>query len=128
MFKELYEAIKELPASSVLRERLEFNMDRLVELRERNIELENEAAELRKQNEELREKLAEKFTPEDYFKHRGVLFWKKEDGTYLDQPFCPRCKEAMSSFMGQMTFICSICEFEANFTPRELPKIMEELP
>ena len=63
-----------------------------------------------------------------FIEHRGALFQRQEKARYLASVYCPRCRGPMTSLKGTMPYQCRPCEVRLDFTARDLPALIAELP
>ncbi len=63
-----------------------------------------------------------------YIGHKGVLFKRDPEGGYILAVFCPICQRPMSSLADMLHFYCPYCNRRAEFTGKQLPTIIANLP
>lgn len=65
---------------------------------------------------------------EALIEHQGALFKRKHDGEYHQAVFCPTCEGLTSSLADMLCFYCSRCNWRSEFTGKQLPAVMKDLP
>ncbi|MEM6884046.1 MAG: hypothetical protein AAF571_03375 [Verrucomicrobiota bacterium] len=124
--KLLNDIITEHGSAAILKERLLLLKDQIEALEQKVVDLQTENTELKGKVYDLTKKLEEAAPPDEYFKHKGILLRKGEDGKTEDTVYCPKCQSPMYSLMDATPFKCS-CGFIAGFTGKEFRKILREL-
>lgn len=124
----IHDIIKDLPLSSVLREKLLVAEARIAAIEKENMELKEKCAKYAKRIDEFEKELVAKQRAEENFvEYDGFLFRKGDDGEYIKAVFCPECFRIMSAWMGDFRYECGNCSIEAPFFERELPRVLEEI-
>jgi hypothetical protein len=124
---DLERLIIEHGSAAIMKERLALVRDQMESLEKEVADLKAKNAELEHQIARLRRQLEQATVPEEFTKHRGVLFRRLSNGKYEEAVYCPRCKIPMVSSMGATPFWCSSCKMYASFNGQELHKVMSEL-
>ena len=121
----IFDLLKDIPLTPILKERLALAEDRVKNLEEENKKLKDENKILSNTNKELQEKIKSQDVTASFVEDSGVLFKLKSDGNSEQYAYCPICKQAMSEFpprSGEM-LVCARCTFTAPFSPRELNSV-----
>ncbi len=120
-------AINEHGSAAILKERLSLAADQFKQLEEENRKLKSVNAALEGRVSELSRKLETGSVPRDFVESRGVLFRRQADGKIEKDAYCPTCKTVMFSLSGVTPFHCSKCKFSANFTGREIDRVISAI-
>lgn len=129
IISDIKEALKEIPISDILRERLSTAERTIEQFEKENINLKQENTSLKKQNNELTEQLTKFRKSEDEFvEARGALFKHKIGGGYQETVYCPNCKMPLSSFGGNFPYSCDRCSIHLDFTLKDVPNVLKGLP
>ena len=120
--------LSQVPANSVLRERIALAKEQAEAIEKRTAQLEEENAQLREQVHKLEDELASLRTPKEFTEHRGALFKRKSDGSWERVVYCPGCKRSTFSLEKMLPYHCNVCKWSADFTGRELEEVMKDLP
>jgi formylmethanofuran dehydrogenase subunit E len=121
-------AITEHGSASILKERLALIRDQASALEKQLADCQAKTTELQNENIQLRNQIKSEAIPQDFIKHKGALFRRNDSGGYENSVFCRECKEPMISAQNRLSFVCLGCNTRVNFTGRELPQILSELP
>lgn len=129
IISDIRDALKEIPLSDILRERLTTAERAIEELEKENINLKKENTRLKKHNNELTEELAKlRVNREEFVEARGAFFKRKPAGGYYETVYCPSCKMPLSSFGGDFPYCCDRCSVNLDFFLKDIPTILKELP
>ena len=117
--------LKEYPALSVARERLEFAQDRISWLETENQTLREQNAALEVDLKKLNAQLTSLDVSAQYVEYEGVLWKRKGDEGFEKFAYCPTCRLPMSDFAGLL--VCKKCNWEAPFDPVAVQTIHSQL-
>jgi len=121
--------ITEHGSAAILRERLALLADQAKAQEKLLADSQRRVTELEQENSQLQQKLAATERAEEFVEHRGALFKRKPDGSYHHAVYCPLCHKPTGSLIDEMVYSCTeSCGWVGTFTPRDLPKVMSELP
>jgi len=131
MFSKLFNGIEKLitehGSAAILKERIAQLREHVENLQKENDRLQDENRQLENENEDLRQQLEQESVPDQFVKHRGMLFRRLPNGNIQDEVYCPACKIPMMSLEGLLPFRCSTCERFASFTGNDLRRILSEI-
>jgi len=82
--------------------------------------------DLEKENTRLKRELDDARREDEFRSYKGMLFKKKADGKYSDQPYCPHCHRVMGVIEGFIVS-CSPCDHSLTLSNERLPKIAKWL-
>ncbi len=119
--------ITEHGSATILKERIVQLREEFERLKEKHDRLEIENQRLKCEVDDLRKALEQKTISHEYTEHRGVLFRRLANGQIQDEVYCPSCKVPMTSLMGHTPLRCSKCHFTANFTGRDIERVVKEV-
>jgi hypothetical protein len=132
IFGSLLSFLGELQAGKVKDARIALFQEKLEDLRERMVQLEEENSRLLAEQaatavELTRYRKAAKTTP-----RKGALWVRRPTGGYDDTPLCPQCSTPMVApgMGGYFNVVCGDskgCGYTANFLGRDIPGILREL-
>ena len=129
LFADIERLITEHGSAAILRERLALIADQARAQEKQLAESQRRVADLEQENAQLKTKLAAAARADEFVEHRGALFKRKADGGYHQAVYCPLCHKPTGSLIDEMVYSCTeACGWVGTFTPRQLPKIMSELP
>jgi hypothetical protein len=63
-----------------------------------------------------------------FVEHRGALFERHRSGGYRTSVYCPSCRGPMTSIKGTVPYQCRKCGVRLDFSARNLPSVIAELP
>lgn len=112
---------------TVLKERIEFFKDVLVQVEKEMVNLKQENARLEESLQQAMKELMDKIESEEFVQYEDALFKKKADGTYHRAVFCPKCHSVMSSFAHGIPHFCRPCHQSTKITPDMLDEIISKL-
>jgi hypothetical protein len=121
--------LKEYPALSVAKERLEFLQDKFDQLKKENDALKEVNETLRSANSNLQTRLKTFDRENEFIESSGVLFKKLPNGNIENYAYCPTCKLAMTEFPPQSNecLICTKCNFSSPFRPNQLSVVRNQV-
>lgn len=129
IISDIREALKEIPLSDILRERLTSAERTIEQLEKENVNLKQENARLKEQNNKFVEQLAQfRISRDEFVEARGALFKRKIGGGYHETVYCPGCKMPLSSFGGDFPYSCDRCKIYLDFFLNDVPNILKGLP
>lgn len=129
IISDIREALKEIPLSDILRERLTTAVRTIEQLEKENVNLKQENARLKEQNNKIVEQLEQfRISRDEFVEARGALFKRKPGGGYHEAVYCPRCKMPLSSFGGDFPYSCDRCKIHLDFSLSDVPNILKGLP
>jgi DNA repair exonuclease SbcCD ATPase subunit len=129
LFSEIERLITEHGSAAILRERLALIADQAKAQETQLAECQRRVAQLEQDNAQLKSKLSARARAEEFVEHRGALFKRKVDGTYHHAVYCPVCHKPTGALIEEMVYSCTDnCGWVGTFTPRELQRIISELP
>ncbi len=129
IISDIREALKEIPLSDILRERLVTAEREIEKLEKENINLKQENSRLKKENNELNEQLVKfRVNRDEFVEAQGGLFKRKAGGGYHEMVYCPSCKMSLSSFGGDFPYSCDRCKVHLDFSLKDVPAILKGLP
>lgn len=115
--------LKEIPTTSVARERMALAEQKYEMLERENEVLKQETARLKGDLESLRRQVPST----EWVEARGVAFKRRSDGTLEPDAYCPDCKRAMRALDPEMPLRCSKCKYLAPFETPRLAEIISVL-
>lgn len=118
LVKYLLEAIQQAPTVANLEQRRALAEDLAAKYERENAGL---RAIVARQEGELNSRPAPEFA-----EHRGVLWKRLPNGGFASDAYCPKCRVAMSAFVGPA--ICSRCNLEAPFDFGEMRAVHAAIP
>lgn len=125
-------AVKELltgaRSSAVLRERLEFTIQKLEAATQAEVALREELRQQRERAQQYEQELSRYRAQPELHQHRGAL-WRREGDGWEPVVYCPRCKTATSCWPDDREqFCCSGCNWWSSFRGIDLHTVMASLP
>jgi hypothetical protein len=128
IISDIREALKEIPLSDILRERLTTAEQTIEQLEKENINLkEQHRNALEKINKLEKDLMAFRSAKTEFVEERGALFKRRPEGGYHKAVFCPKCRMPMGSMEGVLPYACDKCKIVLDFTGDDLPEILREL-
>lgn len=119
--------INEHGSATILKERLLLLRDQLAKIEAENERLTEENRQIKSDLQRLQKELEKHSSSEDFVKYRGVLFLRLPNGEIQDEAYCPLCRGPMFSLEGFMPFCCTRCNVTANFSGRDVKRIVAEI-
>lgn len=128
IISDIREALKEIPLSDILRERLITAERTINHLEKENVNLKQENARLKEQNNKFVEQLAQfRISGDEFVEAQGAFFKRKPGGGYHETEYCPGCKMPLSSFGGDFPYSCERCKIHLDFFLNDVPNILKGL-
>lgn len=127
IFDAIDKLITEHGSATILKERITQLREEFERLQDKYDRLEAEHQKVVDENQRLRKQLEQTTIPDEYTEHRGVLFRRLPNGKLQDEAYCPDCKIPMTSEMGIAPMRCSKCHRTANFTGKQIHRVISEL-
>jgi hypothetical protein len=129
LFADIQALINEHGSATIMKERLALMADKAKVLEEQIVQLQRKVAALEEDKRNLNSKLSAASRAEEFVEHRGALFKRKPEGGYHLAVYCPICHKPTGALDSDFTYGCTErCGWVGTFTPRDLEKIMKELP
>ena len=113
-----------------MKERLNYWQERYSEIEKENERLKHENDDMRRENTNMKSQIEGQLSTSGYTEYEGVLWKRKSNGQYEQNPYCPICKVVMTPSPPMLPTLlsCIKCSFSAPFRPDDLKKIVAELP
>ncbi|MEZ6074092.1 MAG: hypothetical protein R3C56_00015 [Pirellulaceae bacterium] len=127
LIDSLNQLITEHGSATVLKERLLLLRDKLEHFEKENQRLQSVNATLQRENHELKTKLDQQTAPDEFIKHRGMLFLRLPNGKIKEEVYCPKCKMPMPCFAGPFSFECEPCHVKSGFKGSDIRSIIAEI-
>jgi hypothetical protein len=112
---------------SVVKERLAFAQDKLQQVNELVMQLQEENSRLRQQLNDAEQKLSTQVKSDEYTEYEGAFFKMKPSGGYHRAVYCPNCHVSTAPFPPGAEYNCMKCGWMSAFQENELPKIISDL-
>ena len=111
----LDDLLREHPEAEGARERLKYLQDRCNAIEKENEDLLHEVDRLRRENSEMRSQIDGQLNAGGFVESEGVLWRKKPNGEYEQNPYCPICKVVMTPSPPMLPTVlsCIKCSFTA---------------
>lgn len=128
----LFELLKDLPVSSVLRERvLQYEAD-VLKLKEEKAELKEELADVKEKYLKLLREFEEyRALHEKFVEVKGMKFKRLDSGAYCETPYCvnPACHNVPMSLVDMLggIAVCPHCKYNVKMTRSRLDEILRDL-
>lgn len=127
LIDSLNQLITEHGSATILKERLLLLRDKLEHLEKENQRLQNANTALQHENNDLKTKLNEQTTPDEFIKHRGMLFLRLSNGKIQEEVYCPKCRMPMPCFAAPFSFECDQCHVKTGFKGNQIRSIIAEI-